>query len=59
MEIGDLDLVGLETTCSEMAPESIIPQQFTLLEYEIIKAKEMNSLGFSAESLKDQEGKKK
>ena len=59
MEIGDLDLVGIETTCSNMAPERIVPQQVTLLEKAIIKAKAMNSLGVSAESLKDQEWKKK
>ena len=38
MEIGDLDLVGLEIACSVKIPEKIIPHQVTLLEKEIIKA---------------------
>ena len=59
MEIGDMDLAGLETTCLVLVPEKIIPQQVTLLEKVIIKAKAMKSLGVSTESLKDPEGKKK
>ena len=59
MEIGYLDLVGMETTCSEKVPEKILPQQVTLLEKEIIKAKSMNFLGVSEEHLKDTDGKKK
>ena len=59
MEIGELDLVGLETTCSALVPEKIIPQQVILLENAIIKAKAMKFLGVSAESLKDPEGKNK
>ena len=59
MEIGDLDLVGLETACSAKIPEKIIPHQVTLLEKEIIKAKSMNFLGVSMESLKDPKGKRK
>ena len=59
MEIGDMDLVGLETTCSEKVPEKILPQQVTLLEKAIIKAKSMKFLGVSVEPLKDPNGKKK
>ena len=59
MEIRYLDLVGIETTCCDMAPERIVPQQVTLLEKTIIKAKPMKSLGVSTESIKDLEGKKK
>ena len=59
MEIGDLDLVGIEATCSVVVTNKIIPQQITLLEKTIIKAKEMKSLGVSVESLKDPEGKRK
>ena len=58
MDLGGLDLVGLESACSDKAPERIIPQQITLLEKAIIKAKEMKSLGVLAESLKDPEWKK-
>ena len=59
MEMGEFDLVGIETACSDMAPERSVPQQVTLLEKAIIKAKVMNSLGVSTESLKDREGMKK
>ena len=59
MEIGDLDLVGLEMTCSEKVPEKILPQQVKLLEKMIIKAKSMKFLGVSSESLNDPDGKKK
>ena len=48
MEIGDLDLVRLETTCSEKVPEKILPQQVKLLEKAIIKAKSMKFLGVSS-----------
>ena len=58
MDLGGLDLVGIETTCSNKALERIFPQQITLLEKAIIKAKAMKSLGVSVESLKDPEGKK-
>ena len=59
MEIGDLDLVGLETACSVKIPEKIIPHQVTLLEKAIIKSKSMKFLGLSTESLKDPKGKRK
>ena len=48
MEIGYLDLVGLEMACSEKVPENIFPQKVTLLEKSIIKAKSMKYLGVSA-----------
>ena len=32
MEIGDLDLEGLEVACSKKVPEQIPPQQVSLLE---------------------------
>ena len=59
MEIGDMDLVGLEIACSKKVPEKVLPQQVTLLEKAIIKAKSMKFLGISAEPLKDPDGKKK
>ena len=59
MEIGDLDLVGMETSCSEKIPEKILPLQVKLLEKAIIKAKSMKFLGVSSESLKDSDGKNK
>ena len=59
MEIGDLDLVGLETACSVKILEKIIPHQGTLLEKAIIKAKSMKFLGVSTKSLKDPKGKRK
>ena len=59
MEIGYLDLVGLETACSEKVPKIILPQQVTLLEKVIIKAKSMKCIGVLAEPLKDPDGKKK
>ena len=48
MEIGDIDMVGLEMTCSEKVPKKIFPQQITLLEKAIIKAKLMKFLAVSA-----------
>ena len=59
MEIGDLDLAGLEIACSEKVPENIPPQQLTLLEKMIIKHKLMKFLGVSSESLKNPNNKKK
>ena len=59
MDLGGLDLVGLESAYSDKALERIVPQQITLLEKAIIKAKAMKSLGVSTKSLKDPEGKKK
>ena len=59
MDLGGLDLVGLESACSDKAPERIVLQQITLLEKAIIKAKAMKSLVVLAESLKDPEGQKK
>ena len=56
MEIGDLDLEGLEVACSEKVPEQIPPQQVYLLEKEIIKEKTMKFLGIKSESLKDLDG---
>ena len=54
-----MDLVGLEMTSSKKIPKKILPKQVTLLEKAIIKAKTMKFLGVLAESLKDQEGKRK
>ena len=59
MEIGDIDLDGLEVACSEKVPEQIPFQQVTLLEKTIIQEKAMKFLGVAAESLKDPDGKKK
>ena len=47
MEIGDLDLEGLEVECSKKVPEQIPPQQVSLLEKEIIKEKTMKFLGIT------------
>ena len=59
MELGDLDLEGLEVACSAKLPEHIPSQQVSLLEKEIIKMKTMNFLRITSESLKDLDGKKK
>ena len=59
MEIGDLDLEGLEAAFLEKIPTQIPPQQVSLLEKAIIQDKNMNSLGVVVESLKDTDGKKK
>ena len=59
MEIGDLDLEGLEVACSKKVPEQISPQQVSMLEKVIIKEKTMKFLGITFESLKDPDGKKK
>ena len=58
MEIGDLDLDGLEASCSDKTPTHIPPQQVSLLEKEIIKENNMKFLGITSESLKDPDGKK-
>ena len=59
MEIGDLYLEGLEVACSEKVQEKIPPQQVSLLEKAINKAKTMKFLGITSESLKDPNCKKK
>ena len=56
MEIGDLDLEGLEVACSEKVLEQIPPQEVYLLEKDIIKEKTMKFLGITSESLKDLDG---
>ena len=59
MELGDLDLEGLEAVCSTKLPEHISPQQVSLLEKAILKTKTMKFLRIMSESLKDLDGKKK
>ena len=59
MEIGDLDLDGLEAACSKKIPDHIPSQQVSLLEKAIIKAKAMKFLEVAAKSIKDLDGKKK
>ena len=59
MEIGDIDLDGLEVACSKKVPEQISFQQVTLLEKTIIQAKAMKFLGVATRSFKDLDGKKK
>ena len=59
MELGDLDLEGLEVACYTKLPEHIPSQQVSLLEKEIIKMKTVNFLRITSESLKDPDGKKK
>ena len=58
MEIGDIDLDGLEGECSKKIPEQIPPKQVLLLEKAIIKEKNINFLGIMFESLKDPDGEK-
>ena len=58
MEIGDLDLDGLEVACSDKTPTQIFPQQVSLLEKAIIQAKNSSSLGVVVESLKVTDCKK-
>ena len=58
MEIGDLDLDGLEAACSDKTPTQIHPQQVSLLDKSIIQAKNSSSLGVVMESLKVMDGKK-
>ena len=59
MELGDLDLEGLEVACYENLREQIPPQQVSLLEKEFIKEKTMKFLGITFESLKDLDGVKR
>ena len=59
MEIGDIDLDGLEAACSKKVPQQISFQEVTLLEKTIIQEKAMKFLGVAVESLKDPDGKKK
>ena len=59
IEIGDLDLEGLEATCSEKVPRHIPPQQVSMLEKVIIKEKTMKFLGITSGYLKDLDGQKK
>ena len=59
MEIGDLDLEGLEVACFDKIPTQIPPQQVSLLEKAIIHAENMKSLGVVVESLKESNGKMK
>ena len=59
MEIGDLDLESLEAACCKKVPETIPPQQVTLLEKAIINAKTMKFMGIMSDSLKDPDGIKK
>ena len=58
MQIGYLDLDGMEDACSEKNPTQIPPQQVSLLEKFIIQAKNSSSLGVVVESLKVIDGKK-
>ena len=59
MEIDDIDLDGLEGSFYDKIPDQIPPQKITLLEKEIIKAKNVNFMGITSEFLKDPDGKKK
>ena len=58
MEIGYLDLDGMEVACSDKVPTQIPPQQVSLLEKAIIQAKNSSSIGVVVESLKVTNGKK-
>ena len=58
MEIGYLDLDGLEVSCSDKTPTQIPPQQVSLLEKALIQSKNSNSLGVVVESLKVTNGNK-
>ena len=57
MEIGDLDLDGLEAAFFDKTPTYIPPQQVSLLEKAIIQAKNSSSLGVVVEFLKVIDGK--
>ena len=59
IEIGDMDMEGLEATCSDKIPTQSTRQQVSFLEKVIFQAKKINSLGVVVESLKDTDGKKK
>ena len=58
IEIGDMDLEGLEAAWHDKIPTQSTPQQVSFLEKVIFQAKNMNSLGLVVESLKDTDGKK-
>ena len=58
MEIGYLDLDGLEASCLDKTPTQIPPQQVSLLEKSIIQDKKSSYLGVVIESLKVTDGKK-
>ena len=59
IEIGDMDLEGLEAAWHDKIPTQSTPQQVSFLEKVIFQAKNMDSLGVVVESLKDIDGKKK
>ena len=58
MEIRDLELDRLESSCSDKTPTQITLHQVSLLEKSIIQAKNSSSLGVVVESLKVTDGKK-
>jgi len=57
--LGKLDLEGLEVAGATEIPESIPPQQVSLLGEAILKSKTVKALGIVTESLKECDGKKK
>lgn len=59
MELGDLDLDGLEEACVDKILDSIPSQKFSLLGEAILKKKSLKHLGIVSESLRETEGKKK
>ena len=53
MDIGDLDLEGIEKACSDKALGYVPQEQVSLLKEAILKAKFSNSLGIHSSSFKE------
>ena len=53
MDIGDLDLEGIEKACSDKVKGYVPQEQVSLLKEAILKAKFSNSLGINSGSFKE------
>lgn len=57
MELGELDLDGIEKACNNPKIGYIAFSKIALLKEELIKSKEVHDLGVISESMKGGEGK--
>ena len=57
MDIGDIDLEGIEQACADKGKGYILQEQVILLKESIIKARLLNQLGISSGSHKETQQK--
>ena len=57
MELGELDLEGIEKACENLKEEYIPFRQLVLFKEALIKTKGVQNLGIASESMKGGEGK--